>query len=152
MSFQVSSAALSGVHGLGRALENLRTFAQVIPAFVARQDHRLERHAVCSRAGLDAHRVADGAAAELQDHVLAQIMDQLVHLTGMDAARCHRHHLVERSPVLLEEQAMLQALRGVRIAQRVVEALDHERDRLRACRPPCRREYGPRLPCASICR
>jgi hypothetical protein len=30
--------------------------------------------------------LADGAAAELQDHVFAEMVEQLVHLPGMDAA------------------------------------------------------------------
>jgi len=34
--------------------------------------------------------VADGAAAELQDDVLAQVVQELVHLAGVDAAGGHR--------------------------------------------------------------
>jgi hypothetical protein len=45
--------------------------------------------------GLDAHRVADGAAAELQHHVVAEEVEKLVHLAGMNAARRHRHDLVQ---------------------------------------------------------
>ena len=53
---------------------------------------------------------------------------QLVHLAGMDAAGGDRHDLVQRGPVLLEEQAVLQTSAAcVRVAQRVVEALDHQR-------------------------
>ena len=75
--------------------------------------HRLERDAVGSGAGLDAHRVTDRAAAELQHDVFAEIVEQLVHLPGMDAARRHRHDLVQRRPVLLEEKAVLRLSRGV---------------------------------------
>jgi hypothetical protein len=50
-----------------------------------------------------------------------------VHLAGVDATGGHRHHLQQRGPVLVEEQAVLQVLCGVRVAQRVVEALHHER-------------------------
>ena len=96
--------------------EDLRTFAEIVAAFVAREDHRFERDAVRRRAGLDAHRMADRAAAELQDHVFAEIVEQLVHLAGMDAAGGDRHHLVERGPVLIEEHAVLEALR--RLASR----------------------------------
>ena len=52
-------------------------------------------------------RMADGAAAELQHHVFAEMVEQLMHLAGMDAAGGHRHHLVEAGPVLVEEHAVL---------------------------------------------
>ena len=52
--------------------------------------------------------MADRAAAELQHHVLAEIVEQLVHLAGVDAARGDRHHLAQARPVLLEEEAALQ--------------------------------------------
>ena len=54
--------------------------------------------------------MADGAAAELQHDVLAEIVDQLVHLAGMNAARGHRHHLAQAGPVLVEEHALLEVL------------------------------------------
>jgi hypothetical protein len=54
--------------------------------------------------------MTDGAAAELQHHVLAEIGDELVHLTGMNAARCHRHHLAQTRPVLVEEHALFEIL------------------------------------------
>ena len=88
----------------GRA-EDLRALGQVVRALVARLDHRLDRDAVRLGARGDAHRVADRAAAELQDNVLAEVVEQLMHLAGVDAARGHRHHARHRTPVLLEVQA-----------------------------------------------
>jgi hypothetical protein len=38
--------------------------------------------------------MTDGAAAELQHDVLAEMVEQLMHLTGVNAAGRHRHHLV----------------------------------------------------------
>ena len=127
MSFQISSAAFSGLHHLAASSRICGPFAQIVAAFVAGQDHGLQRHAVGGGAGLDAHRMADRAAAELQHHVFAEIVEQLVHLAGMDAAGGDRHHLVERGPVLVEEQAVLERLRRVGLPQRVVEAAGHER-------------------------
>ena len=60
------------------------------------------------RACLYAHRMPDRAAAELQDDVLAEQVEQLVHLAGMDAPGGHRHQLVEARPMLVEEYAMLE--------------------------------------------
>ena len=45
----------------------------------------------------------------------------------MDAAAGDRHHLVQRGPVLLEEQALLKLHRRVGVEQRVVEAANHLR-------------------------
>jgi hypothetical protein len=41
-------------------------------------------------------------------HVVAEQVEQLVHLAGMDAAGGHRQHLLQVGPVLLEEDAALQ--------------------------------------------
>ena len=71
--------------------------------------------------------MADRAAAELEHHVLAEIGQELVHLTGMDAARGDRHHLAQPRPVLLEEQAALEVDQIERLPQDVVEALHHVR-------------------------
>ena len=71
--------------------------------------------------------MADGASAKLQHHILAEVVDQLVHLPRMNPAGRDRHHLAQRGPVLVEEQTVLQARGRARLAQRVVEALDHER-------------------------
>ena len=98
--------------GLRRLGQNFRALVQIVAAFVAGEDHRFQRDAVGGGAGLDAHRMADGAAAELQHHVLAEMIEQLMHLAGMDAARRHRHHLVEARPVLVEEHAVLQLASG----------------------------------------
>ena len=67
--------------------------------------------------------MSDGPAAELQDDVLAQIMQKLVHLAGMYAAGGHRHHPGQTGPVLLEENTALQIDAVVAFAQHVVEAL-----------------------------
>jgi hypothetical protein len=48
--------------------------------------------------------VADGAAAEVQDHILARIGQKLVHLARMDPALGDGHHLVGRCPVVFEEE------------------------------------------------
>jgi len=39
--------------------------------------------------------VTDGAAAELQHHVVAEVGQQLVHLASMDTTRGDRHDLVQ---------------------------------------------------------
>src|SRR5579863_9933294 len=80
----------------------------VVSSFVASEDHRLQRHTIGCRACLYAHRMPDRAAAELQDDVLAEQVEQLVHLAGMDAPGGHRHQLVEARPMLVEEYAMLE--------------------------------------------
>ena len=49
--------------------------------------------------------MADGAAAELEDDVLAQVEEQLVHLAGVDAARRDRHDTRHRRPVQLPGRA-----------------------------------------------
>ena len=51
----------------GRGAENLRPFSEVVAPLVARLDHELDGDAVRGRAGGDTHRVADRAAAELED-------------------------------------------------------------------------------------
>jgi len=68
------------------ALEDVRALLEVVAALVAGLDHRLDRDAVGGRTGGDPHGVADRAAAELQDRVLAEVVQQLVHLAGVDAA------------------------------------------------------------------
>jgi hypothetical protein len=96
MSPQVSSARPAGTP-LGGVAQDLRAFVLDVAALVAGQHHRLERDAVGGGAGLDALRVADRAAAELQHHVVAEQVDQLVHLAGVDAAGRDRHHLAQRA-------------------------------------------------------
>ena len=71
--------------------------------------------------------MADRAAAELQHHVLAEQVEQLMHLAGVDAARGDRHHLVERGPGLIEEHAMLEPHRIEVLAADVVVALRRRR-------------------------
>ena len=124
-SFQVSSAARSGWQCLAAAARiSGPSFQMSRPSLRARtMASSATRFAV--RARLDAHGMADGAAAELQDHVLAEIREQLVHLAGVDAAGGHRHHLAQLRPVLLEEQAAREVLGIRRLAQRVVDACDH---------------------------
>ena len=112
---------------LGGVLQDLRAFVLDVLALVARLDHRLQRHAVGHGAGLDALRVADGAAAELQDHVVAEQAQQLVHLAGVDAAGGHGHDLLGVGPVHVEEQAARQVDLRIRVAADVVVALHGER-------------------------
>ena len=80
----------------------------VVAAFVAREDHRFQGHAVGGRAGLDTLRMTNGATAKLQHDILAKMIKQLVHLAGMDATGRHRHHLVHARPILVEEHAMFE--------------------------------------------
>src|SRR5271157_6401353 len=94
----------------------------IVASRVAGEDHGLERHTVGGGARLDAMGVADGAAAELQNDVIAEQIDELVHLAGVNAARGHRHQLVERSPMLIEENAMLELLRIEVLATDIVVA------------------------------
>ena len=58
--------------------------------------------------------MTDRAAAELQHDVFAEIDEKLVHLSGVDAAACDRHHLAQPAPVLLAQSAAVQdnLLRG----------------------------------------
>src|ERR1700721_2404530 len=60
---------------------------------------------------LDCARVANGATAELPHHVFTEMVEQLMHLAGMNAARGHRHHFIEAGPILIEEHAMLEFCR-----------------------------------------
>src|ERR1700737_3741923 len=55
--------------GRPRLWENFRPFMQIVAAFIAGEDHRLQRDAVGGGSRLDAHRVSDGATAELQHHI-----------------------------------------------------------------------------------
>src|SRR5271165_2775029 len=124
-----------GRAGLGGLGQNLGTLVNIVAALVAGEDHGFQRDAVGGRAGRDAAGMADGAAAELQHDVLAEKIEQLVHLAGMDAAGGDRHQLVEARPRLVEEDTVLElhrviilaadiviASRGVRIA---LELADH---------------------------
>jgi hypothetical protein len=81
-----------------------------IASSISAQDHRLDGDAVRGGAGGDAHRMPDRAAAELQHDVLAEVVQQLVHLAGVDATRRDRHDGREAGPVLVE----VQPGRGVR--------------------------------------
>src|SRR6201999_1013811 len=86
----------------GGVVEDVGALLEVVAALVARLDHRLHGDAVGGCAGGDAHRVTDGPAAELQHDVLSQVAQQLVHLTGVDAAGGDRHDRRQRRPVLVE--------------------------------------------------
>ena len=69
----------------------------------------------------------DRAAAELQDYVFAQQVQQLVHLAGVNAARGDRHHGRERGPGLIEKDAVRRVERDEVLAQRVVVAFGRVR-------------------------
>src|SRR5260370_36540002 len=66
--------------------------------------------------------MADGAAAELQYDVFAEMIEQLMHLAGVNAAGRYRHQPVEAGPVLVKEHAVLQPHRIVVFAANVVIA------------------------------
>ena len=91
MSFQTWSAAFSSGQPLAAFSRMSGPSLKVVLALVAGLDHRLDGDAVGGRARGDPHRVADRAAAELQHDVLAEVVEQLVHLAGVNAARCDRH-------------------------------------------------------------
>src|ERR1700678_2142728 len=95
--------------GLGGPPQYVDVFVTDVPALVARLDYHLQRHAVGHGTGLDARRMPDGAAAELQDDIIAEQIEQLVHLAGMNAARRDGHDLAPMGPVLMEEQAARQS-------------------------------------------
>ena len=63
--------------------------------------------------------MADRAAAELEDDVLAEVVEQLVHLAGVDAARGDRHDAGHRGPVLVEEDPVARILGDVVQSRRV---------------------------------
>src|SRR5207237_279072 len=71
--------------------------------------------------------VSDGAAAELEDDILAEMVEQLVHLAGVDAAGGDRHDARHRRPVLIEVDAVPRVGRHVVEAERVVVAPDDGR-------------------------
>ena len=138
MSFQISSAASSSGQPLRGVGEDVRALLVEVAPLVAGQDHRLDRDPVGRGAGGDAHRVADRPAAELQHHVLAEVVEQLVHLAGVDPARGDRHHAGQRRPVLVEVQARGSGLAWLKrspAARRSSRA--RCRDRPRACRRRC---------------
>src|ERR1019366_7419670 len=87
----------------GGVTKNLEALVPDVAALVSRQHHAFEGHPVGRGTGLDALRVADRPAAELQHDVVSEQMEKLMHLPGMDAAGCHRHHLLQGAPVLVEE-------------------------------------------------
>lgn len=71
--------------------------------------------------------MADSAPAELQHDIVAEQIQQLVHLAGMDAARSNGHDLFQIGPVLLEEVATRQIDLVVRFSADIVVALDGQR-------------------------
>jgi hypothetical protein len=70
----------------------------------------------------DAVGMADRAAAELQHDVFSEVVQQLVHLPRVDAARGDRHHGAERAPVLVEVHAVQRVGGDEILAQDIVEA------------------------------
>ena len=71
--------------------------------------------------------MADGAAAELQHNVVAEQVEQLMHLSCVDAARGHRHDLPDVAPILAEEDAARQVDFVNRFAEDVVIAIARRR-------------------------
>ena len=71
--------------------------------------------------------MADRPTPELQHHVVAEQIDQLVHLAGVNAARGHGHHLAHPAPLLAVEQAPRQVDFVDRLTTDVVVALHRQR-------------------------
>lgn len=104
----------------GRFFENLRSFVYLIPTFVARLYHNLERDTVGFGALRDTVRLADRFATELQDRVFAE---KLMHLARVNTARRDRHDAGKRSPMLIEEHTVQGIRRNEILAQDVVETV-----------------------------
>ena len=68
--------------------------------------------------------MANRATAELHHDILAQQVQQLVDLAGVDAARGHREHARHRTPVLLKVETLNRVDCDLAFAQGGVEALD----------------------------
>src|ERR1019366_5351039 len=90
----------------GGGAEYLRAFVDVVAALVSGLHHDLERHAVGGCSGGNAHGVADGATSELEHAVLTEIVEELVHLAGVDAPGRDRHDAWHGNPVLVKIDAV----------------------------------------------
>src|SRR5215472_3136507 len=67
---------LKGLAAPGSVTQNILALCKEVAALIPCLDHRLGGYAIRGGAGGDAQRVADGAAAELEHHVLAQVVQQ----------------------------------------------------------------------------
>src|SRR5271165_2437480 len=66
--------------------------------------------------------MANRSSPELKHAVFAEIVEQLMHLAGVDAAGSHWHHSWHGRPVLLEIQTEAWIYRDLILAQSVVVA------------------------------
>ena len=67
-------------------LQNFWPLVHNIPSLVPRLNHSFYGDTVRCRTSRDAHGMTDGATTELEHHVLTEIVQQLMHLPGMNAA------------------------------------------------------------------
>src|SRR6266850_804111 len=118
---------LQWLAALGRRHQDLRTFVLDVASLVAGQHDGFQRDPIRRGAGLDAHRMTDRAATELQHHIVAEQVDQLMHLARMNAARGHRHDLAQPAPVLAVKQPSGKIDLGDDVAAYVVVALHGHR-------------------------
>src|SRR5260370_35644539 len=88
---------------LRRLLQNLRPLVEVVAPLVARLDHGFYGDAACRRAGGETLWMAESAAAELEHYILTEVVQQLMHLPGMNSTRGDGHNHGQGCPVLLEE-------------------------------------------------
>src|SRR5579875_3139134 len=103
----------------GGSLQDLRSLLEEVESLVAGFDHCLHGHPVGGGTGRYSHGVAYGSAAELQHDVLAEVVQELVHLACVNAARCHRHDAGQRPTVLFEVHPMMRVLLDVVVTQDV---------------------------------
>ncbi len=138
---------------LAASTQNRRPFPPDVSTFVSRQHHRFERHAICRSSRGGAHRMPDRSAAEHESTVSSPgIGQQLVHLSGVNATRCHHDMTPARSGASPgREDASRRRSNGL-IGSRSFgsEALHRVPDRLPACRdvmvPAVQNDPHPRKP------
>src|SRR2546428_6555983 len=87
------------------AFENVIPFLRKITALVAGLNTRFERDAIRVRACAASVRMSRGAAAELEDRVVAEDLDQRGHVPDVDATRGRRQYTRQRRPFLVEVHA-----------------------------------------------
>src|SRR6266487_6754399 len=90
---------------LRRLLKDLRPFIEVITPFIACLNHSFHGNAVGCRTSGDALWMTDRTTTKLKHYVFTQVVQELVHLPGMNSTRCDRHDGWHGHPILLEEQS-----------------------------------------------
>src|SRR3954451_3719508 len=121
-----------GVEGLlqggvlaGSLLQDVLALLHVVATLVAGLDHGLHGDAVALGTRLDPHGVTDRATTELEDDVLTEVVEQLVHLAGVDTAGSDRHDARHGLPRLVEVDAVLRVHPDEVVPQGVVVPGDH---------------------------